>query len=260
VRIAVEAPASGVGEGARPPEQQARVPTTEYVARELAGEQRPAATERRQGVVDVVGEQHAVVGTGGGQPGPQALQRRAQQLDVGVDERGPQEVGADGERRRGRVALVAVAIARDRLLVAGEHREDAAEHVDVQPHAGRVELGERPVVRDGGAVEHGQPLVGGEHARADVADGTARQRLARQRGGGEPVRPVGGEQDVGKGDDAVVLAVQPDPDVGVRVLFGPPLQTQPLPQDDSEDVAPFGPVAPGHSDDERHRVLCTVRR
>jgi hypothetical protein len=130
----------------------------------------------------------------------------------------------------------------------------------VQPHAGRVELGERAVVRDGGAVEHGQPLAGGEHARADVADGPARQRLARQRGVGEPVRPVGGEQDVGKGDGAVVLAVQPDPDVGVPVLFGPPLQTQPLPQDDAEDVAPFGPVAPGHSDDERHRLLCTVRR
>ena len=37
VRIAVESPAPGVGQGPRPPEQQARVPPTEHVAGELAG-------------------------------------------------------------------------------------------------------------------------------------------------------------------------------------------------------------------------------
>jgi hypothetical protein len=135
VRIPVQPPAAGVSERARPSDQETRVSPPHHISRELAGEQRPGAPERRQRVVDVVREQHAVVVAGGGQVRPQVAQRRAEHLDVGVDEGEAQEVGAHGEGRRRGEAPVAVAIPRNRLLVPGEHREGAAEDVDVHAHA-----------------------------------------------------------------------------------------------------------------------------
>ena len=222
------------------------VPAPDDVARELAGEQRQAAPERGQGIVDVVGEQDAVVAMRGGQPWPEAEQRRAQQFDVGVDERDAQEVGAHGERRGSRVALVAVALAGYGLLVPGEHGEGAAEHVDVQ-RARRSSSSSASGQSSGpvGAVEDGQPLVA-VSSPAPTAPTAATATASR--GSAEVVSQwasVGGEQHVGNGDDAFVVAFQPDPDVGVLVHFGPPLQTQPLAEHDPEDIAPFGPYRAG---------------
>ncbi len=130
----------------------------------------------------------------------------------------------------------------------------------MQAHPGGVELGQRTVVGGGRPVEDGQLLGRGEHPRAHGADGPLRKRQAGEGGYREPSGFVGGEQHVGQGDDALVAAREPDPDVGVRVDFGLPLQTQPIAEDDPEGVAPFGAITRWHPDDHRHRIVCTVQR
>ena len=118
---------------ARTPRGQPRVSPPHEIAAELARDVAWAVVERRQRIVDVVGQDDLERARAAPQARPGPLQGLPQQLDVGVDDRRAEEAGAAGDRRRGREAPVAVAIGDHELLVAREHEERAAEDVDLEP-------------------------------------------------------------------------------------------------------------------------------
>ena len=179
--------------------------------------------ERRERIVDVVGQGHLEGARPAPQSGPGALQGAPEQLDVRIDERDAEEAGPAGDRGRRGEAPEPIAIGDHELLVARQHEERAAEHVD---------LGLRRPVEDGQSLRH--PYRG-------------------QRTWGQPVLTRRGEQHVGEDDGtAVGLLGERDPDIASIGRAKLPVQPQPVGEDDLEDVATFGLVTRRRLDEHRH--------
>ncbi len=254
--VGVEAPVAAPrgDERARPAHGQQGVLAQRQVARELARDQRGPAAEPRQRVVDVVGERDLEGARTAPQPRPHRRQGAPQQLHVGVDERDLEEALAGGDRRRGREAVVRAPVGHDQLLVAGEHEERAAEHVDAQPHLTTAHLPglEQPLPRAGAfAVEHRQALA--RRRRDGHALG---QRRGGKRRRGEPVALGRREQHVGDGHrGAWRLAVEAQAHLAPRPRLEAVVEAEPVREHDVEHVAALGLVAGRRLDDERRHPL-----
>ena len=200
-----------------------RLTTSPASWRRMAG---APVVERRERIVDVVGEGHLECARPAPQCWPGAVQGTPEQLDIRIDDRDAEEAGPTGDRGRRGEAPEPIAIGDHELLVARQHEERAAEHVD---------LGLRRSVEDGQSLRH--PYRG-------------------QRPCGQPDLTRGGEQHVGEDDgSAVGLLGERDPDIAPIGHAKLPVQPQPVREDDFEDVATFGLVARGRLDENRHATL-----